>query len=67
MSRKNKFVEPKNSFVDIEGKEIEIVFCRAIDCRSNLGNGKCKIVHGPNGDDKVSHDKEGRCENYFTN
>jgi len=45
--------------------EPEIVFCRATACRSNLGKGKCALV-GLSGDDKVSHDETGRCENYFT-
>ncbi|HQM80505.1 MAG TPA: hypothetical protein PLX02_02680 [Syntrophorhabdaceae bacterium] len=53
-------------YLDSEGQELEIVFCRATKCMHNKGKGKCGIV-GLNGDDKISVDKEGRCENYFTN
>jgi hypothetical protein len=49
------------------GREIkEIVYCRAKTCRSNKGRGKCEIVHPLNGDDKISVNAQGTCENFFT-
>ena len=39
---------------DEDGRAIEIVYCRATKCRSNLGSGKCSIVHSMGGDDKIS-------------
>ncbi|MEN6320716.1 MAG: hypothetical protein ABFD82_18410 [Syntrophaceae bacterium] len=42
----------------------EIVFCRALNCIHNMGRGKCNIVHTINGDDKISINSEGVCDNF---
>lgn len=51
---------------DEDGSPIEIVYCRAKTCRNNLGRGKCSIVHTVNGDDKISHNAQGGCDDFFT-
>jgi hypothetical protein len=51
---------------DEDGNPIEIVYCRAKKCRNNLGRGKCSIVHTVNGDDLISVNAQGGCENFFT-
>jgi hypothetical protein len=51
---------------DEDGRAVEIVYCRAKVCRNNLGHGKCSIVHTMSGDDKISHNAQGGCENFFT-
>jgi hypothetical protein len=51
---------------DEDGRTIEIVYCRATKCRHNLKGGKCSIVHAVGGDDKISHNAQGTCENFFT-
>jgi hypothetical protein len=44
----------------------EIVYCRATKCNHNTGHGKCNIVHSPNGDDKISINSEGVCDNFLS-
>lgn len=44
-----------------EQEEVEIVYCRAIKCAHNEGDGKCDITRV---DTKISVDEEGRCDNY---
>lgn len=51
---------------DEDGSVIEIVYCRATKCQHYMGNGKCEIVHTVNGDDKISVNSEGICENYYS-
>jgi hypothetical protein len=51
---------------DEDGRAIEIVYCRATKCRHNLKRGKCSIVHTVSGDDKISVNAKGTCENFFT-
>jgi hypothetical protein len=55
----------KRDLKDEDGSPIEIVYCRATKCRSNLGSGKCSIAHSMGGDDKISHNAQGACENFF--
>jgi hypothetical protein len=49
---------------DEDGNSVEIVYCRATKCGHNMGRGKCNIVHSSNGDDKISVNSEGVCDNY---
>jgi hypothetical protein len=49
------------------GREVkETVFCRATSCIQNKGRGKCMIVDLMNGDDKISVNSLGMCENFIT-
>jgi hypothetical protein len=51
----------------ILGRETkEIVYCRATSCIQNKGRGKCMIVDLMNGDDKISVNSLGMCENFIT-
>jgi len=49
---------------DEDGDIVEIVYCRATKCSHHMGRGKCNVVHSPNGDNLISHNSEGVCENY---
>ena len=48
-----------------DGRILEMVYCRATTCRHNQKH-HCQIVNPLDGDDKISLDKSGRCENFFT-
>lgn len=49
---------------DEDGSPIEIVYCRATACNHHIGQGRCNIVHTVSGDDKISVNSSGVCENY---
>ena len=44
----------------------EIVYCRAITCLHNKGKGMCNIVHRISGDDKISINSSGICDNFLS-
>ena len=54
----------KRELRDEDGSAIRIVYCNAMKCQHHMGKGQCEIVHTMNGDDKISVNSEGVCENY---
>jgi len=51
---------------ETEEVRVEIVYCRATKCNHNKGKGKCNIVHRVSGDDKISINSEGVCDNFLS-
>jgi hypothetical protein len=51
---------------ETEEARAEIVYCRATKCNHNKGRGKCDIVHRVSGDDKISINSEGVCDNFLS-
>lgn len=49
-------------YLDEQEGRPEIVYCRAIKCVRNEGDGKCKIAQF---DNLISVDESGRCVQYF--